>query len=358
MRIAPFLMALMVSFTCGRPVRADAANRVGSTEVTSLWAHNNLVAWCLPFDAKIRSPQERIRMLKRLGFKHYAYSWFRSDIPSLESEIVALQQNGIDLLGAQCFSEAGDPVAKATLEVFRRHDVHPELWVILPAIGMPKTYDECAKLLPRSVGAPMTLEEFAKLPREARARIQTEIGIMFSKDMPRTPEEQERRVRDGADRINALVQMAAPYGCAVELYNHNGWFGLEENELAIIARLKDMGVRGVGMVYNFSHARDGFHDDSKNFPELWKRMKDYVVSVNITGMRTDENVVYPSQGDSELAMMRTIQESGWRGPIGLVAEKGGDAEVTLGNYIVGLDWLAAELKRPGSGGPRPFPPAP
>jgi hypothetical protein len=112
------------------------------------------------------------------------------------------------------------------------------------------------------------------------------------------------------------------------------------------------------MVYNFSHARDGFHDDSKNFPQLWKKMRDHVVAVNVTGMRTDEDVVYPSQGDSELEMLRTIQESGWRGPIGLVAEKGGDAEVTLGNYMVGLDWLAAELKQPGSGGPRPFPPAP
>jgi hypothetical protein len=358
MRIAPLLMAVMASITCRQSARAEAANQVGPSEATSLWARDNLVAWCLPFDSKIRSPEERIQMLERLGFRHYAYSWFRSDIPSLEAEIVALKQHRIDLLAAQCFSEPGDPVAQATLDVFRRHDVHPELWVILPAIGMPKTYDECAKLLPRSVGAPMTLEEFAKLPREARARIQTEIGIMFSKDMPKTPEEQEHRVREGADRINALVRMAAPYGCSVELYNHNGWFGLEENELAIIARLREMGVRGVGMVYNFSHARDGFHDDSKDFPELWRKMKDHVVAVNITGMRTDEDVVYPSQGDSELEMMRTIEESGWRGPVGLVAEKGGDAEVTLGNYIVGLDWLAAELKRPGSGGPRPFPPAP
>jgi hypothetical protein len=70
-------------------------------------------------------------------------------------------------------------------------------------------------------------------------------------------------------------------------------------------------------------------------------------------------IIYPSQGIHELEMMRTIQESGWRGPIGLIAEKGGDAEITLGNYIKGLDWLAAELKQPGSGGPPPFgPPLP
>jgi hypothetical protein len=33
--------------------------------------------------------------------------------------------------------------------------------------------------------------------------------------------------------------------------------------------------------------------------------------------------------------------------------EGGDAEVTLRNYQVGLDWLAKELKKAGSGGLRP-----
>ena len=56
-------------------------------------------------------------------------------------------------------------------------------------------------------------------------------------------------------------------------------------------------------------------------------------------------------------MMRIIQDSGWKGPVGIIGEKSGDAEVTLRNYLIGLDWLAAELKQPGSGGARPFPPA-
>jgi hypothetical protein len=72
----------------------------------------------------------------------------------------------------------------------------------------------------------------------------------------------------------------------------------------------------------------------------------------------DGNLIYPSQGDRELEMMRIIQDSGWKGPVGLIAEKGGDAAVTLRNYMIGLDWLAAELRRPGSGGARPFPASP
>jgi hypothetical protein len=44
--------------------------------------------------------------------------------------------------------------------------------------------------------------------------------------------------------------------------------------------------------------------------------------------------------------------------VGVLAEKGDDAEVTLSRYLTGLDWLAAELKNPGLGGPRPFQPVP
>jgi hypothetical protein len=46
-------------------------------------------------------------------------------------------------------------------------------------------------------------------------------------------------------------------------------------------------------------------------------------------------------------------DSGWRGPVGIIAEQGGDAEVTLGNDLRGLEWCRKELAEPGSGGPRP-----
>src|SRR5262249_25421465 len=143
-------------------------------------------------------------------------------------------------------------------------------------------------------------------------------------------------------------------GMKVELYNMQDWFGMTENQLAVIQRLKALGVNDVGMVYNFDHARDHRHDDTTHFPALWVKIKPYVVAVNVSGTTAEPIERYPSQGDRELEMMRTIEQSGWRGPIGLNTEAGGDAEATLRNCLVGLDWLAAELKRSGSGGPRPF----
>jgi sugar phosphate isomerase/epimerase len=170
--------------------------------------------------------------------------------------------------------------------------------------------------------------------------------------MPKTPEEQAQRVDLEADRIEALVQLAAPYGCKVELYNHNGWFGIIENEIAIVERLHERGVTDVGLVYNFSHLRDDLHDDTIDFPALWERMKPYVDVVNIAGTHhEDGTTLLPGEGDSELELMRTIQESGWTGPIGLIGESGGDVEVTLRNCIAGLDRLAAELEAaPSLGG--------
>jgi len=84
-------------------------------------------------------------------------------------------------------------------------------------------------------------------------------------------------------------------------------------------------------------------------------MQPYVVAVNVTGMveNGERKIMPPSQGEFELGMLRVIVDSGWHGTIGLIAEQGGDAEVTLGNYLRGLEWCKKELTQPGSGGPKP-----
>ena len=278
---------------------------------SSLWAHDNLVAWCaVPFDANKRGPEERAAMLARLGFRHFAYDWRTEHVPTFDAEIEALGRHHTDLLAWWFPFEAADPLAKSTLETFKRHRVHPQLWVMQSAVKTPSTLTD------------------------------------------------EQLISQNAERIAALHNLAEPYGCRIGLYNHNGWFGVMDHQLAILERLRGRGVTDVGIVYNFSHARDAHHDDTVDFPSLWKKIKPHVIAVNVTGMRMEGQIVYPSQGDSELEMMRTIQESGWTGPVGVIAEKGGDAEVTLRNYLKGIDWLAAEIAKAGSGGPRPFATAP
>ena len=227
----PFAILWLAGLVCASGLGADEA------APSSLWSHDNLVAWCVvPFDAKHRGPEERAEMLERLGFKHFAYDWRDKDIPTFDAELDALAKHHIDLLGWWFPMTAPEPKTKLTLETFKRHNVHPQLWF-------------------------------------------TQGGALT-----KTPEEQKQRVNRVADQIAALEKTAAPYGCKVELYSHNGWFGMEENEVAIIQRLKELGITDVGMVYNFSHAHDGQHDDSAHFDEIWKMIQPYVVAVNLTGM--------------------------------------------------------------------------
>jgi sugar phosphate isomerase/epimerase len=301
-------------------IHAELKDKSTGAFTGSIWARNNLVAWCVvPFDANKRDSEDRAEMLSNLGIKHFAYDWRDKDIPTFDAEIDALQRHGIQLTAWWFPYDAEDPGAKATLETFKRHNVHPQLWVMQSPHPHP---DEKG-----------------------------------SANGAATPEAQERHVQWEANRIAALDKLAAPYGSKVALYNHNGWFGKEENQLAILDRLHAAGIRDVGMVYNFSHARDSDHDDTKNFPAIWAKIKDYVVAVNVTGIDSQGRDVYPSQGDSDLALMRVVQQSGWRGPVGIIAERGGDAQDTLHNYILGLEWAAAEINKSGSGGKPPFPPA-
>ena len=276
----------------------------GASRPEELFAPDNLHAWCaVPFDAKQRGPEERAAMLQRLGFKRFVYDWREKDIPTFDAEIEAMKKHGIEVTGWWSPTDPADPVLLKTLEVFKRQNVHPQLWVM-------------------GAGAPV-----------------------------KTPEEQTQRVEQEAERIRQIAALAKPYGCKVQLYNHNGWFGVPDNEVAVIERLRQLGVTDAGMVYNFSHG----HNDIADFPAIWKRMQRYVVAVNVTGMveNGESKIMPPSQGRFESGMLRVILESGWRGPIGLIAEQGGDAEVTLGNYLRGLDWLKKEFVRPGSGGPKP-----
>lgn len=60
------------------------------------------------------------------------------------------------------------------------------------------------------------------------------IDRLHKEDLPKTVAEQTSLEEEMTERIHALVKLAEPYGCQVMLYNHNGWFGLIDNQIAII----------------------------------------------------------------------------------------------------------------------------
>ena len=367
--VATSLSIGTLSYGQTSPANAMESAHQGAPITTSnLWSHDNLYVWDV-VDSLHRGPEERAQLLERMGFKHYAYfagsevetRTIRHELKDIhgdpEAQITALQRHGIDVVAWYFWDDADDPQVRATFELFKKHNIHPQIWVpnkrdwVFSMGGGGETM--VALHTPVGYDLPKTPEEWDHLS----AAQMTEWWKLWEKledeEMPKTEAEQQHRVAQEAIRIRAFAKLAARYGCTVALYNELGrWYGNEENELAIVKYLNRQGVTNVGLVYNFSHPTNGRdYDDTKHFPQLWRKIQPHVVAVNITAVGGDGLDL--SQGESELEMMRTIQESGWKGPIGVEVHHRGDAAVILQNDLIGLDWLSAELKQSGSGGMRP-----
>ncbi len=266
-----------------------------------LFAPENRVAWCIvPFDAKKRGPEERVAMLKRLGFKHYAYDWRAEHLPSFEREMQLLKDNGIELT-AVWFPSGLNADARTILGLLKKHQVKTQLWITL---GDP---------------APGSKEQAGKVAAAVRI-------------------------------LQPIAEEAARIDCRVALYNHGNWFGEPENQLAVIDALKQPNV---GIVYNLHHG----HDDLARFPELLKKMLPHLYALNLNGMvakgdRTGQKILQLGKGDLDLELLRTIRDSGYRGPIGILGHTNDDAEQRLQDNLDGLSWLLPQLDGKAAG-PKP-----
>ncbi len=266
-----------------------------------VFERGNLVAWCIvPFDAKKRGPEERAAMLARLGLRRFVYDYRAEHVPQWDAELAALKKQGIKLEG-WWFPTTLNDEAKAALALFRRHDVHPQLWVM-------------------GQGGPAAVKDAA----DQRARVAAEVA-----------------------RLKPICEAGAAQGCPVALYNHGGWFGRPENLLAVVEALRAEGVRNVGIVYNLHHA----HDVVERFDKFLPKLLPYLLCLNLNGMDADGEAagrkIKPlGTGHLDLALVRQIRASGYRGPIGLLNHTDADAEGRLQDNLDGLAWLVAQLDEP------------
>lgn len=292
---------LLITLLIGCMTAAQAAPPE-SNPAPSLFARDNLVAWCIvPFDGKKRGPEQRAVMLERLGIMQLAYDYRAEHIPTFDAELDALARHGIRLT-AWWFPPVLNEEASGILEVLKRHGVKTQLWVT-------------------GGGAAVASEA-----------------------------EGQQRVEAEAARIRPIVEAAAAIGCQVGLYNHGGWFGEPENQIAIIKKLK---LANVGIVYNLHHG----HQHLDRFPQLLEQMKPYLLALNLNGMDPggdqQGNKILPlGAGAADLRTLQTIRDSGWRGPIGILNHTDHDAEARLRDNLDGLAWLVTRLDG-CDGGPLP-----
>lgn len=262
------------------------------SHAADLFDRENLVAWCIvPFDAKKRGPAERAAMMEKLGIKRFAYDYRAEHVPTWDAELDALKLRGIELT-AWWFPGALNDDAKNALALFQRHGVKPQLWIS---------------------GGGAAVKDAA---------------------------EQQERVAKEADRIRPIAEAAAAQGLKVALYNHGGWFGEPENQIAIIGKL---GLPNVGIVYNLHHG----HEHLDRFPALLAAMKPHLLALNLNGMtrgadKAGRKIMVLGEGEEDLRLLRAIRDSGWRGPVGILNHTGEDAETRLKANLDGLEKLKAK----------------
>ena len=168
--------------------------------------------------------------------------------------------------------------------------------------------------------------------------IKTQLWVsMNGGSVKATPEEQKKRIEAHAAAVKPIAEAAAKIGCTVALYNHGGWFGEPENQLAIIESLK---LPNVGIVYNLHHG----HSHLERFAGLLEKMKPHLLALNLNGMVENgeargKKILPLGQGDLDLGLLKTIAKSGWKGPIGILGHTSDDAEERLRDNLDGLGWL-------------------
>jgi sugar phosphate isomerase/epimerase len=252
-----------------------------------VFARGNLVAWCVvPFDAKHRGPKERAEMLVRLGIRRIAYDWRDQHIPEWDEELDQYKAHGIELVGFWAPDRQ-----QQILDLLKRHGLKAQLWMMLP---------------------------------EARG------GTA------------DQRVAAAAAAVAPVARLARLYGCTVGLYNHGGWVGEPENQLAIVRRLERDGIDNVGLVYNLHHG----HEHLSRFAVLMPLMKSRLMCLTINGMKQGGPKILPvGQGDDDLALLKIIRDSGYDGPISILNHREEvDAEQGLRENIEGLKKLLSEMK--------------
>lgn len=264
---------------------------------TGIFARTNLMAWCIvPFDGAKRGPEERAEMLEKLGLRRFAYDYRAEHIPTFDAEIGALQRHHIELT-AWWFPNTLNDEARLILSVLKRHELHPQLWVT-------------------GGGGPTA-----------------------------TSAEQAARVELEAKRIGEIATAAKTIGSMVGLYNHGAWFGEPENQIAIITRLKSSGATNVGIVYNLHHG----HAHLDRFPELLRLMAPHLIALNLNGMNPDgersgQKILPLGQGERDASLLKTIRDSGWTGPLGILNHTDEDAETRLKQNLAGLERLWTEMR--------------
>ncbi|HMG88673.1 MAG TPA: hypothetical protein VK589_01400 [Chryseolinea sp.] len=264
----------------------------------NLFAKENLIAWCIvPFDNQNRTPAQRVEMLKRLGLTQYAYDWRHQHVPTFAEEISLAKKAGIKMAAVW-------------------------LWI-------DKEGDRVGQLSEDN-------EEILKIIKESG--LTTRLWVGFNNNFY-ADETDDAKVTKGVDMLNYLRERTGSFVEGIGLYNHGDWFGEPDNEIKILKKLNNPLF---GLVYSFHHG----HHQIEAFPSLVDKMKPWLWTVNINGMKKEgPQILTVGSGDKELEMLKVLEKAGFKGTIGILGHiESEDVEKVLQRNLEGLEKLQKQLQ--------------
>lgn len=122
----------------------------------------------------------------------------------------------------------------------------------------------------------------------------------------------------------------------------------------MVAVCEALKLPSVGIIYNQHHG----HDHLPRFKQALAAMLPHLHFLNLNGMtaggdKLGTKILVLGQGNLDVELARTICESGYAGPIGILNHTGHDAEARLLDNLDGLAWITGELT--GRPIPKPTP---
>lgn len=260
---------------------------------------DDLSPWCiLDFDSLDRTTDQRIAMLKEMGFKKYGYNKGKGNLDEMTKEFRLAQESNIEISS-----------------IF--------LWLNAKRDSVGKLSLSNQKLL-------NNLKEVEQNPT---------IWLSFSNNFFKELS-QEESIDLCIEMIQFIKPMADELACKLALYNHHGWFGNPHNQIKILEKL---GTESITMVYNFHHA----HEYVDEFPEIARKITPYLSYVNVNGVKKEgPEILTIGEGDYEYDMIKLLRKEGYNGPWGILGHiKTKDVQKVLEQNINGLKLLNAKFEK-------------
>ena len=268
------------------------------SESKDLIVVDDVAPWCIiDFDSLDRSPEQRIAMLKEMGFTKYGFNKGKGDLSKMKYEFKLAKENNIEITS-----------------IF--------LW-------LNAKRDSIGKL------SSMNRELLANL---ADIDSKPDIWLSFSNNFFED-RDQVQSIEYAVEMVEFVKLKADELGCELALYNHRGWFGNPHNQMEILDKIKDDSIT---MVFNFHHA----HEYVDEFPEIAKKITPYLSYVNLNGVKKEgPEILTIGEGDHEYEMIRQLLDEGFNGPWGILGHiKTEDVQKVLYRNIEGLHLLNSKFK--------------